>query len=250
MFMAKNLKQLRLEKGLTQEDLAVRIGVTGQAVGKWERDECYPDITLLPGLAKIFGVTVDELIGIEEFNTQEKIREIQNRKYELAYQYKFDELVEFLEEENKKGSTDCLADLAIALALAGDKSERPMRLLEQALDDNSRSYKSRASVYAELCFMYQRYGLTDKAEKLARSLPHTRESRELLLPHFLKPSQREEYLRENLPGILTAICSLIDGDMMTNDEHIYSIQYGTYIKPIDLEAAIKKIAEFLHVTSN
>ena len=78
------LREKRIEKGLTQEDLAVRIGVTGQAVGKWERDECYPDITLLPGLAKIFGVTVDELIGIEEFNTQEKIREIQNRKYELT----------------------------------------------------------------------------------------------------------------------------------------------------------------------
>ena len=244
MFIAKNLKQLRLEKGLTQEDLAVRIGVTGQAVGKWERDECYPDITLLPGLAKIFGVTLDTLIGMEEFDTQEKTMAIQTKKYELAWQYKFDELVEFLEDENKKDPNECVEELAIALVLAGDNSERPMRLLEQALDKDSRSYKSRGSLYAELCFMYRHYGLIEKAEKLARSLPHTRESREMILPHLLTSAQREKYLRENLPAILTAICSMIDGDTMTNDEHLYSIQYGN-VKPIDTAEAVKKIAEFL-----
>ena len=54
MHIAKNLRRLRLDKGLTQEELAERVGVTGQAVSKWERDECYPDITLLPGLANCF----------------------------------------------------------------------------------------------------------------------------------------------------------------------------------------------------
>lgn len=244
MFIAKNLRQLRLEKGFTQEDLANRIGVTGQAVGKWERDECYPDITLLPGLAKLFGVTVDKLIGMEDFNMREKTIEIQKRKYELAYQYKYDELVEFLEEENKNDPNECIEDLAIALALSGDKTDRPMRLLEQAFEEHTGSYKSRGSIYAELCFLYQRYGLAEKAEKLARSLPHARESRELILPHFLEKSKREEYLRLNLPGILNTICSLIDGDFMTNDEQLHSIQYGSYIKPIHPSDALKKIAEF------
>lgn len=249
MFIAKNLRQLRLEKGFTQEDIANRIGVTGQAVGKWERDECYPDITLLPGLAKLFDVTVDKLIGMEEFYGHEKTMKIQNKKYELAWQYKYDELVEFLEEENKNDPNECLEDLGIALALSGDKTERPMRLLEQALEDESRSYKFRGTVYAELCFLYQRYGLTEKAEKLARSLPHTRESRELLLPHFLEKTKREEYLRLNLPSILHTICSLIDGDLMTNDEHLYSIQYGKGIQQINPSDAVKKISEFFNQTS-
>jgi len=246
MYIAKKLRQLRSEKGFTQEDLANRIGVTGQAVGKWERDECYPDITLLPGLAKLFGVTVDKLIGTEDFNMREKTIEIQKIKYELGNQYKYDELVEFLEEENKKDLNECVQDLAIALALSGDKSERPMRLMEQALEDNSLSYKSRGSKYAELCFLYQRYGFFDKAEKLARSLPHARESRELILPHFLEKEKREEYLRVNLPGILNTICSLIDGDLMTNDEQLHSIQYGSYKKPVAPLDAAKKIAEFFN----
>ena len=60
MLIARNLKRLRLDMGLTQEDLAERVGVTGQAVSKWERDECYPDITLLPGLANCFDVPCTE----------------------------------------------------------------------------------------------------------------------------------------------------------------------------------------------
>lgn len=49
-----NLKQLRLQKGLTQEQLADAFGVSAQAVSRWENNTSYPDITLLPGLAIYF----------------------------------------------------------------------------------------------------------------------------------------------------------------------------------------------------
>ena len=48
---------------MTQEDLAVKLGVSAQAVSKWENDQTCPDISLLPKLAKILGVTVDELLS-------------------------------------------------------------------------------------------------------------------------------------------------------------------------------------------
>ena len=153
MFIARNLRKLRLEKGLTQEEIAARLNVTGQAVGKWERDECYPDITLLPGLANMFNVSVDELIGLDEVNRQNKIIEIQGRKNELAAQGKYAELVKYLEEESKIHPNELLDELGVALALAGDKSERPLRLVEQALEESGvKSYKHRGTIYAELCF--------------------------------------------------------------------------------------------------
>lgn len=53
----------RKQKGLTQEDLAKTLGITNQAVSKWESAQCCPDIQLLPSLAAILDISVDELVG-------------------------------------------------------------------------------------------------------------------------------------------------------------------------------------------
>lgn len=53
---------LRKEKGMTQLELAEKMGVTDKAVSKWERDLSFPDVNTLPKLAEIFDVTVDELM--------------------------------------------------------------------------------------------------------------------------------------------------------------------------------------------
>ena len=60
--IASNRKRL----GLTQDGLAQQLGVTNQAVSKWELDQSCPDILLLPKIADIFGITIDELFGREK----------------------------------------------------------------------------------------------------------------------------------------------------------------------------------------
>ena len=57
--------QLRKAKGMTQADLAEQMGITDKAVSKWERDLSYPDIASIPHLAEILGVTVDELLTVQ-----------------------------------------------------------------------------------------------------------------------------------------------------------------------------------------
>ena len=57
----------RKKQGLTQEELAQRLGVTNQSVSKWESAQCCPDISLIPKLADIFDVSIDELFGGEPF---------------------------------------------------------------------------------------------------------------------------------------------------------------------------------------
>ena len=61
--LGKRIAALRREKGLKQDELAEKLGVSAQAVSKWENDQTCPDISLLPSLAKILGVTVDELLS-------------------------------------------------------------------------------------------------------------------------------------------------------------------------------------------
>lgn len=66
MTLGKRIAQLRRKKNLRQEDLANALGVSTQAVSKWENDQSCPDISLLPKLAKLLGVTVDTLLTGEE----------------------------------------------------------------------------------------------------------------------------------------------------------------------------------------
>ena len=68
----ESIAVLRKQKGLTQEELANRLGVTNQAVSKWESGQCCPDIQLIPKLADIFGTSIDALFGRRNEQSEER----------------------------------------------------------------------------------------------------------------------------------------------------------------------------------
>lgn len=65
MTIGQKLAEKRKKYGMTQDEVAERLGVTPQAVSKWETGASCPDITLLPKLAKLYGTTTDELLSEE-----------------------------------------------------------------------------------------------------------------------------------------------------------------------------------------
>lgn len=73
--LKEKLRTLRQQKNITQEALANHLGITPQSVGKWERGEGFPDITLLPKIAFYFDVTVDELLSVDQVRVEEAICE-------------------------------------------------------------------------------------------------------------------------------------------------------------------------------
>ena len=74
--IGENIRRLRREKGITQEQLAESVGVTCAAVSRWERSEAYPDIGLLGPLAYYFGVSTDELLGYNAAQVEREIEDI------------------------------------------------------------------------------------------------------------------------------------------------------------------------------
>ena len=74
VYLSENIKQLRKERELTQEALADFLGVSFQAVSKWERGESYPDIELLPVIASFFEITIDELLGADKSIKEKRIK--------------------------------------------------------------------------------------------------------------------------------------------------------------------------------
>ena len=67
--LGNRISARRKQKKMTQDQLAEQLGVTAQAVSKWENDQSCPDISMLPRLATIFGCSTDELLGIETATT-------------------------------------------------------------------------------------------------------------------------------------------------------------------------------------
>ncbi len=76
MEIGKNIRELRKRKGLTQEQLAESIGISFQAVSKWENGITLPDVSTIPILAAFFEVSIDELFGFSIEQTEKEIEEI------------------------------------------------------------------------------------------------------------------------------------------------------------------------------
>ncbi len=94
LYLGENIRRLRLKKQITQEQLAVAMGVSCAAVSKWERENTLPDISLLPNLAQYFGVTIDELMGYDEAKIKREIEQFFEKRTALLKDGKREESIE------------------------------------------------------------------------------------------------------------------------------------------------------------
>ena len=115
MELGKKIRQLRFKAGLTQEQLAEKLGIGPQAVSKWENAVAMPDITTLPLLAEIFGISIDDLFDL---TAEQRFNRIENRMdaEEELPQDVFWEYEEFLKvqlnnPQHKKRDTELIANL-------------------------------------------------------------------------------------------------------------------------------------------
>ena len=115
MELGKKIRQLRFKAGLTQEQLAEKLGIGAQSVSKWENAVAMPDITALPLLAETFGVSIDDLFDL---TSEQRLNRIENSLdiTEELPQDLFREYEDFLkaqldDEQNRQRATSLIAYL-------------------------------------------------------------------------------------------------------------------------------------------
>ena len=105
--MGQIIKRLRKERNLTQEELAEQLGVTFQAVSKWENENGMPDISQVVPLATVFNVSTDVLFGIYGTSDAEEVDKIIKEAYSKIYEFTSGVEVdyEFFEDKGMKRTT-------------------------------------------------------------------------------------------------------------------------------------------------
>ncbi len=166
MQIAEKLRECRSKKKNTQEQLASHLGVTVQAVSKWERGEGYPDITQLPPIALYYGVTVDYLLGVDEAAKEEKIKNYVLRQPPFA----MNERVALWREAYREFPNEPLVLHNLAFALRNQNLEEHadeiLTLSERLLTEAKQSGEYFGAI-SNLCRVYALKGNLDKAQEYA-----------------------------------------------------------------------------------
>lgn len=182
MKLSEQIKASRKAAGLTQEQVANYLGVTPPAVNKWEKGNSYPDITLLPALARLLRIDMNQLFSFREELTQQEIGQFVNELSQMTAQGKLEQAFDLAAEKIREYPR---CDLLIhttatilngALLMADLEEEKMARYDQQIMDWLERSANGRdpqasmAATYV-LASKYIQREEYDNAERMLEKLP-------------------------------------------------------------------------------
>ncbi|MCM1117799.1 MAG: helix-turn-helix domain-containing protein [bacterium] len=227
--LGEKIKELRGRDRRKQEDLAIALGVTNQAVSRWEANGGYPDIELLPAIANYFHITIDELFGYDS-DRQTKLQTYIEQADRLFKHGDNMPLVEFLRDAISEFPSEWQLQyrLANALVSLGHQKSDPHKIvvkvsdysqynaeynaqneywkeavslfeevLKQEIDDDIRT-----SAICSLMWLYSWMGDQENAERTALSQSPVRISREVLLADTTVDQTIEKYSGEAILALM------------------------------------------------
>ncbi|MCL1787249.1 MAG: helix-turn-helix domain-containing protein [Defluviitaleaceae bacterium] len=238
MNIGATIKKLRREKDITQEQLAEFLGVSAQAVSRWETGAALPDITQVPVLANIFDISADALLGIDIAAKEARIQAIIDDAY---WQYTAkgypDKALEILRTAIKEYPNSYKLMGWLASTIWTDTVNKPQEtaeekaayqaamaeavtlgetVLAECTDTETRNYAIQF-----LCYAYRDVGETDKAIALAKKMPEKFSGQEALLAALYKGSKLYELKQNNLTQDLDAMLQSIASFNVQLDDGSY-----------------------------
>ena len=198
LYLGTNIKEYRLKKGYTQEQLAYELGVSSQTVSRWENGVTYPDIVMLPIIAELFETSIDKLMGYakecsvkerEDFFAEVKQLEFSEtvlRHREMIQKYPNDTYLQFSLANHlytlvkKQGDADAEQELRLLC----------YRILHSSLPDMQCGAKRL------LAFLSAKNGEMEDAMKYVNELPSVYCGREIVAEQILHGVSFREALHE------------------------------------------------------
>ena len=170
MNIGNKIRELRKQRGITQEQLAESIGISFQAVSKWENNIALPDITLVPVLASYFGVSMDELFDFNLKEIEHAVRIIT----EKAYQYRESNPAEsrrILEEGLKKyPENDILLNNLLYVLDYSVKPDETIAIASKLIEKTNQN-DVKYDAHRFLAYAYKAKGDLESAEAAIEQIP-------------------------------------------------------------------------------
>lgn len=216
MNLGLKIKELRKIKKITQQDLAEMLGVSYQAISRWENNITSPDITALPILANIFNVTVDYLLDVNINDNDKIIKQIYKQSWDLCVKCNYKDAEILLEEKikifpNSYFLKNELLKIYYILMNDFDKElyQNKILMLANHMIDNCLIQEYRFSAIQTLIVLYASQGKYDLGKELLELLPDISYSKDMLKEHTLKGEEKELAIQEQTSNILNMFENIV-----------------------------------------
>ncbi|MBQ8432201.1 MAG: helix-turn-helix transcriptional regulator [Clostridia bacterium] len=251
--LGQKIRELRRRDGRTQEALAEAIGVTSQAISRWEANGGYPDMEMIPAIANYFGITIDELFGYQN-NREDKIDAIIQKIEAFGIPNRGDDAwIEECLAILREGLAEFPRNERLLLALADTLSEAGWRRHNEWLYYDEEGFiqhnydvhktneywaesikiceslvktaKDNATVTKAihiLVLLYRNMGENEKAIAYAQKMPGLNDCRENLLVAAADGKEEVKYIGEYLLKLASQLTQKIVYGLFSNRRHFES----------------------------
>ena len=218
LYFAQNFKQLRRNVEMTQEEISVALGVSPQAVSRWETGATYPDIEMLPVIAEYFSVSLEELLGVEQSKRKVKAQEYKLLFKEYIEHGKIEECIDISRKAVKEFPRDweLQNQLMYALFVSGSDDgdienwqENQQKYKQEIIDIGNNIIEHctddaiRLEAKSRLGFHYCELGELEKGKAVFESLPALDSCKESMMYWALRGEERMQFNRNMFSAFLS-----------------------------------------------
>ncbi len=204
--LGEKIKTLRKQKNISQEVFANYLGVSFQAVSKWENGNTMPDVTMIPAIASFFGISTDDLFDFNVYETEKNIRAIVDEH--SVYWYSDTEKSEQIIREGLKKypGNDVLLNCLIGVLSELHKNEEVITI-GKSLMETTKDDEVRIDTYRIMAMAYKEMGEYQLAKETIERIPELYFSKLEVMAELLEGEEKYTAAKQHTTQ---CACSLVD----------------------------------------